>query len=107
MRLFDRKLGEDFLLSVPTSPGIYRIYDNQSQLIYVGKAKNLKRRIGQYRNAKRRKKHQKMQKIIQNADRIQFDICASELDAELMETQLIQAFRPKWNTAGAFFFSTL
>jgi len=98
------KLGQAFLDSVPRDPGVYRIYDDQSRFIYVGKAKNLKRRLGQYKNAKRRKKHRKMRKILENAARIDFEVCKSELDAELLETQLIQSHRPKWNVAGAFYF---
>jgi excinuclease UvrABC nuclease subunit len=98
------KLGQTFLDSVPHGPGIYRIYDSESCFIYVGKAKNLRRRIGQYKNAKRRKKHRKMRKILESAARIDFEVCKSELDAELLETQLIQSFRPKWNVVGAFFF---
>src|SRR4051812_9729977 len=98
------KLSQTFLDSVPGDPGIYRIYDDQARFIYVGKAKNLRRRLGQYKNAKCRKKHRKMRKIMESAARVEFEVCRSELDAELLETHLIQAFRPKWNVVGAFFF---
>jgi excinuclease ABC subunit C len=104
MGLFETKLGKEFLTTVPTSPGIYRIFNEQSQLIYVGKAKNLKRRLSQYKNAKRRKKHRKMRKIVQEATEIQFEVCQSEYDAEIFEAQLIQTHRPKWNVVGAFYF---
>lgn len=104
MSVFDRKFGKKFLESVPTTPGIYRIYDLDSLLIYVGKAKNLRRRLGQYKNAKRRKKHRKMLKIMGHAARVEFEVCASELEAELMEAKLIQSERPKWNVVGAFYF---
>jgi len=104
MKLFDRKLGEEFLNSVPRTPGIYRVFDQDSHLIYVGKAKNLRRRLGQYRNAKRRKRHLKMRQIIQDASRIEIETCDSDLDATLKETLCIQENRPKWNVAGAFYF---
>src|SRR3712207_3474100 len=100
MSTFDLKLGIGFLESIPTSPGIYKVYDQKSNFIYVGKAKNLRRRLSQYKNAKRRKKHRKMRKIIEHADRIEYEVCPSELEAELLETQLIQTHRPKWNIAG-------
>jgi hypothetical protein len=104
MSIFDRKFGKDFLKLVPTNPGIYQVFDETSQLIYIGKAKNLRRRLGQYKNARRIKKHRKMQKIISDAAQIQFEVCSSALDAELLETKLIQINRPKWNIAGAFYF---
>lgn len=104
INLFDQRLGKNFLDSIPSLPGIYRIYNHQSRCIYVGKAKNLKRRLSQYRNVKRRKKHKKMRVIIQQAAQVQVEICDSELHAEILENQIIQADRPKWNVVGAFYF---
>ena len=72
------------------------MYDQAQQLIYVGKAKNLRRRLSQYRHAKRLKKHSKMRSIIKAAERIEHEVCATELDAFLLETRLIQAHRPRW-----------
>src|SRR4051812_18544070 len=97
MKIFDRKLGRDFLAQLPNSPGVYRIYDDQGALIYVGKAKSLRRRLAQYRNTKRIKKHSKMRSIIRDSACVQWEVCASELEACLRENELIQAHRPKWN----------
>lgn len=104
MRSFDKKFGTHFITALPASPGIYRIFDGAEVLIYVGKAKNLRRRISQYRNAKRRKKHLKMRAIIGDATRIDFESCPTHLEACLLETRLIQEHRPRWNVAGAFSF---
>jgi len=101
---FDQKFGESFLAGVPTTPGIYLISNEAGELIYVGKAKNLRRRLSQYRSAKRRKKHQKMRLIMADAFEIRIENCASDLDASLLEAKVIQEKRPKWNTAGAFHF---
>jgi excinuclease ABC subunit C len=101
---FLAKFGEDFLSSVPTCPGVYFIYNESEQLIYIGKAKNLRRRLGQYKNAKRRKKHAKMRSIVAEAQRIDYRMLATDLEACLEETRLIQHHRPKWNVAGAFYF---
>jgi excinuclease ABC subunit C len=103
-KTFDQKFGPDFIASVPVVPGVYRVYAEDGALIYVGKAKNLRRRLGQYRNAKRFKKHQKMRQIVKSGERIEFEVCGSELDALLLEAKLIQEHRPKWNVAGAFYF---
>lgn len=104
MKLFDQKLGKDFLSQIPTLPGIYRFYDLEKNLIYIGKAKNLRRRLSQYRNTKRIKKHRKMRLVVQEAAELQFEVCSTELEAELLETRLIQTHQPKWNRMGAFFF---
>lgn len=104
MKQFDRKFGVDFLQNTPTTPGVYRIYDSEGQLIYVGKAKNLRRRLGQYRNARRLKRHRKMRAIMGEASRIQYEVRSTDLDACLEELRLIQSSRPKWNVAGAFAF---
>ncbi|MBS1958261.1 MAG: nucleotide excision repair endonuclease [Bdellovibrionales bacterium] len=90
--------------TIPSEPGVYRFYNQDDELIYVGKAKNLRRRLGQYKNAKRRKAHMKMRKITQEAHRLEFETCVDEVTALHLETKLIQQHRPKWNVAGAFYF---
>src|ERR1700757_5451654 len=97
VRNFDRKFGSGFLDSVPGSPGVYLVYDQQDELIYVGKAKNLKRRLSQYRNALRRKKHRRMRGIVKEAARIEIQCAETHLDACLNEATLIQRHRPRWN----------
>src|SRR5439155_1442808 len=104
VRSFDRKFGEEFLESLPGSPGVYLVYDEQAELIYVGKAINLKRRLSQYRNAVRRKKHRRMRGIVKEAARIEIQCAETHLDACLTETMLIQKHRPRWNIAGAYWF---
>lgn len=104
MKRFDQQFGRGCLESIPSLPGIYQIYDDEKRLIYVGKAKNLRRRLGQYRNSKRCKRHQKMLRILKDACSFEVKICSSELEAELLEIRQIQEYRPKWNVAGAFSF---
>src|SRR5437667_10322346 len=101
---FDRKFGPEFLESLPGSPGVYLVYDRQDELIYVGKAKNLKRRLSQYRNTLRRKKHRRMRGIVKEAARIEIQCAENHLDACLTETMLIQKHRPRWNIVGAYSF---
>ena len=90
MKAFDTKFGADFLGGLPQAPGVYFVYDGEGRLIYVGKAKNLRRRLGQYRNAQRLKKHAKMRSIIRDADRIEIRICESDFAACLLENELIR-----------------
>src|SRR5215471_4076872 len=104
VRNFDRKFGAAFLKSLPGSPGVYLVYDLQDELIYVGKAKNLKRRLSQYRNALGRKKDRRMRGIVKEAVRIEILCAETHLDACLTEALLIQKHRPRWNIVGAYSF---
>ena len=91
-------------LEAPPVPGVYSFFNSDEKIIYVGQSKNLRRRLGQYKNAKRVKRHSKMRKILSEASRLEYEVCASPLEAEILETQLIQRLRPKWNVMGAFYF---
>jgi len=101
---FDRVVGRDFLGQVPKAPGIYRVWNLEGQIIYVGKAKDLRRRLSQYRNAKRCKKHRRMRGIVAEAKRIEWQVTSTHLEACLLEIRCIQESRPRWNIAGAFAF---
>src|SRR5678815_1052149 len=103
VRNFDRKFGAEFLESLPGSPGVYLVYDQKGELIYVGKAKNLKRRLSQYRNTLR-KKYRRMRGIVKEAARIEVQCAETDLDACLREARLIQKHRPRWNIVGAYSF---
>jgi GIY-YIG catalytic domain len=102
VRTFDRKFGVDFLAGVPSKPGVYRLYDAAGALLYVGKARDLRRRLAQYRTTRRTKKDRKRRRLVDAAERIVWDVCDSELDALLAEIRLIQSLRPRDNVAGAF-----
>jgi len=104
LKRFDRKFGQGFLGGVPDAPGVYLFHDDGGTLLYVGKAKRLRRRLAQYRNAKRLKSHRKMRMLVDSAATLRWEICESELDASLREVRLIQAHRPKRNVASAFSF---
>ena len=103
-RSFDQKFGPEFLESLPCAPGVYLVYNRQGELIYVGKSKNLKRRLSQYRNTLRRKKHHRMRGIVREAARIEIQCAETHLDACLTETKLIQKHQPRWNVVGAYSF---
>lgn len=104
VRSFDRKFGAEFLESLPPSPGVYFVYDEQDELIYVGRAKDLKRRLSQYRNTPGRKKYRRMRGIVKEAARIEVQCAETHLDACVTEAMLIQRHRPRWNIVGAYSF---
>lgn len=104
MSEFERKFGEEFLATVPLLPGVYRFIDRSGQVAYVGKAIRLRRRLQQYKNAGRLKRHRKMRKILREGVRIEFEVCASHREACLRELELIQSLRPRLNVSAAFSF---
>jgi hypothetical protein len=101
---FDKKFWEQFLATVPKSPGVYRFYGKTDDVLYVGKAKDLRNRLGQYRAAKRIKAHRKMNRIVKASTRVEIEQTTNEMEALLLENQLIQELRPRFNVAGAFSF---
>ncbi len=101
---FDKKWGSDFIRTVPDAAGIYIFRDENAEVIYVGKARSLRRRLGQYRLASLKKAHRKMRLIVRKAKTLEFQICASETEALLLENQLIQKYRPMFNIVGAYAF---
>jgi len=90
--------------NLPSEPGIYQIFDKDQTLIYIGKAKNLRRRLMQYKNAKRTKKHWKMRALVKEGHELKVLVCATEVEAALREVEWIQRHRPKYNVEAAYFF---
>jgi hypothetical protein len=102
--LFDKKFGIAFLDGVPSEPGVYFIYDGAGQLIYIGKAKNLRRRLAQYQKPKRGKKGRRMRSLLKEAEKIRWEVEPSDLAASVREARMIQIHRPRWNLVGTFTF---
>jgi excinuclease ABC subunit C len=101
---FDEKFGPDLLVDLSTGPGVYLFKNAAGVVIYVGKAKNLRRRLQSYRNSSRKKAHRKMVRLVKAAHSVSFELVTSEQDALLRENALIQELKPKFNVDGAFSF---
>jgi excinuclease ABC subunit C len=82
--------------SLPDSPGIYRFYDRNEALIYVGKAKSLKKRVGSY-FTKQSQYNRKTEKLVSEIRKIEFTIANTEFDALLLENNFIKENQPKYN----------
>ena len=80
---------------IPASPGIYKYYDAQGELIYVGKAKQLRNRVRSYfaKDIPSKKTRELVKRIVQ----IQFTTVDSEEDAFHLENSLIKEFQPRYN----------
>jgi excinuclease ABC subunit C len=87
---------KETISSLPDSPGIYRYYSRDNELIYVGKAKSLKKRVSSYFN-KQSQYNRKTEKLVSEIARIEFTMTNSEFDALLLENNFIKQNQPKYN----------
>src|SRR5271170_5592768 len=90
--VFDHK---EFIASLPRRPGIYRMFGADGELLYVGKARSLKDRVGTYFLASNA--HPKVQALVQQIEAIEVTVTNSETEALLLEYNLIKAHKPRFN----------
>ncbi|MEO9478276.1 MAG: excinuclease ABC subunit UvrC [Maribacter dokdonensis] len=83
------------LSALPTGPGVYQFYDSNEGILYVGKAKNLKKRVSSYFN----KNHEygKTRVLVKKIKAIKHIVVPTESDALLLENNLIKELRPRYN----------
>ena len=88
---------EEELKKLPAKPGVYLMHDKKDAIIYVGKAISLKNRVRQYFQSSRRVSP-KIQKMISQIDHFEYIITDSEVEALVLENNLIKEHMPKYNT---------
>jgi len=84
------------LKSIPIDPGIYRFLDTEKQVIYIGKAKNLRKRVQSY-FTKSKAQSRKLKRLTSESIFLEITITNSELEALLLEQHLIKEIKPKYN----------
>ena len=90
---FDR----EFLAKIPSVPGTYRFFDREGDLVYVGKSKNLNRRVGSYFRDDGVRRSARATKIVDAVHRIEYEASGSDLEAVLREAEAIRKERPSAN----------
>src|SRR5210317_761334 len=87
---------EKILKNLPSDPGVYRFLDKEGKIIYIGKDKNLKKRVKSYFNEKI-EQSRKNQVMIKNIADVKYSVVTSDLESYLLETNLIKEHKPKYN----------
>ena len=80
---------------MPSLPGVYQFFDSSNKIIYIGKAKNLKKRVVSY--FQKNLNSQKTKNLVKNIFEIKHVVVSSESDALLLENSLIKKYQPKYN----------
>jgi len=88
---------QEYLAKIPHKPGVYQFFDETGVLIYIGKAKDLRNRVGSYFNKEGNQQSGKTRVLVSKIRDIQFTIVDSEIDAWLLENSLIKKHQPRYN----------
>lgn len=86
---------QTFRDSIPENPGIYKYINAEGTILYIGKAKNLKKRVSSY--FLKAERPYRIQRMLQQTERVEVTIVDTEQDALLLENNLIKQFQPKYN----------
>jgi predicted GIY-YIG superfamily endonuclease len=96
------RLGEQFFRQAPEAPGVYLMRDRADAVLYVGKAKNLRKRLASYRVANPDRLRRRHLRLLRSVERIELHECASESSALARESALLRSLRPRFNRAGTW-----
>ena len=94
------RFGEDFFRQLPAGPGVYLMCGQSEGVLYVGKARNLRKRLGSYRVANPERMPRRIVRLLHQVRRIEWDECPTEQAASEREEQLICVLAPRFNAAG-------
>lgn len=95
----EERTGSEFWEQLPTTPGVYRMYGGNGSLLYVGKAKNLRRRLFTYRRITPNSGSRKTRRLVRMTHRITIEELPDEQQALLRENELIRTEKPPFNRA--------
>jgi DNA polymerase-3 subunit epsilon len=92
-------LPRDKVAQLPAEPGVYRLFDADGRLLYIGKAKNLRERVGSYLSNAAGHSNKTLD-LIRHSCEVRVQVCGSELEAALEEAEAIRRHKPPYNRLG-------
>jgi hypothetical protein len=96
------RLGAEFFRAVPRAPGIYIMTGQDQRVLYIGQSKNLRARLGSYKNAQPDRVSRKTIRLMHRVESIVWELCDSPESARLRENELLRVHRPKFNRANVY-----
>jgi predicted GIY-YIG superfamily endonuclease len=96
------RLGVEFFRGMPEQPGVYLMCGAKEGVLYVGKAKNLRRRMASYRSANLERLPRKLRRLLVSVERVYWDVCRDENSALIRERELLRVLHPRFNTIGVY-----
>lgn len=96
------RLGQEFFRQAPEGPGVYLMRDAANAVLYVGKAKSLRKRLGSYRVANPDRLPRRHLRLLRTVARIELQECHDESAALARESELLRELRPRFNRAGTW-----
>jgi excinuclease ABC subunit C len=87
---------KEVVKAIPGDPGVYKYFNKTGDIIYIGKAKNLKKRVSSY-FTKQKHESGKTSRLVRQIQSIEYIVVSSEIDALLLENSLIKEYQPKYN----------
>ena len=96
------RFGDDFFHQVPTSPGVYYFCGRAEGVLYIGKAKSLRKRLTSYRVANPERMARRTIRLLFLVERIEWDVCSDEASAIQRERMLLRVLQPKFNRANRY-----
>lgn len=96
------QFGVRFFRAIPERPGVYFMCADEAGVLYVGKAKNLRRRLASYRSANPERLSRRIFRLLFRVTRIYWDECSTEAEAVERERRLLLVLQPPFNAAGRY-----
>jgi len=94
------RFGEEFFRQLPVGPGVYLMCGPREGVLYVGKAKNLRKRLASYRVSNPERFPRRVIRLLHRVTRIEWDECPNDSAARNREELLIAVLQPRFNAAG-------
>lgn len=101
-RPLTERLGKDFFLHLPQTAGVYLMRNSERTVLYIGKAKNLRRRLCSYRVANPDRMARRTLRLLQQVASIEWEECPDESAALRRESELLKTLKPRFNRAGVW-----
>jgi predicted GIY-YIG superfamily endonuclease len=101
-RPLEQRLGREFFRKAPRRPGVYLMKDASHNVVYVGKAKDLRQRLTHYRIANPDRMPRRHLRMVREVNRIEFQFFPNETSALAHEARLLRSLKPKFNRAGVW-----